>query len=196
MRRLLLDCGTAAAVLYFLTLIVASLTWPGYSHVTQYVSELGSAAAPHPGLFNTGILAAGALGLLGALGMFLHFTASARALSGALAALSFAAWSVGMVFGGLFPMPNPLHNAFGIILGVAPLPLLLMLALRGRIRPSAYVLLALWQAAVAVLLAILFGWGGLVTLENVGLWQRGFALALIPGIGFACAFLARLEPKA
>lgn len=44
MRKILLECGAGAAVLYFATLIVVSLSWPGYSHVTQYASELGTAA--------------------------------------------------------------------------------------------------------------------------------------------------------
>ena len=69
MTRTMLEAGAGAALLYFLTVIVASLTWPGYSHVTQYASELGSAAAPHPEIFNIGITTTGALGVVGGLGL-------------------------------------------------------------------------------------------------------------------------------
>lgn len=191
MQKILLGCGAAASVLYFATLIGASLTWPGYSHVTQYASELGSAAAPHPAIFNLGILATGALAVLGGLGLVWHFAAAGRLVSGAFAGAALAAWGAGMIFGGLYPMPNPLHNGFGLVFGGLLLPVMLMIALRGRASGVVYALLGLWLAAMIATLAVMFGVGELVTSRNVGLWQRAFALALIPGIGVSCVFLAR-----
>jgi hypothetical membrane protein len=193
MRRVLLGCGVAAPVLYFLTLIGASMTWPGYSHVTQYASELGSAAAPYPLLFNSGILLTGSLAVLGGAGVAAHFTGAGRVVSGVLAGAALAAWGAGMIFGGLHPMPDPLHNGFGLVFGVVLLPLFLMIALRGQAGPRTYALLALWLAAMIALLAVMFGVGGLVTTRNVGLWQRALALAMIPGIGVACLFLLRRQ---
>jgi len=189
--RTLLKIGIAAPILYFATAIGASLTWPGYSHVTQYVSELGSAAAPYPMLFNVGIVATGVAGVLGGLGVALHFVGQRRRWSGALAGAALAAWGVGMMFGGLFPMPDPRHNGYGLILGVVLLPVLLAVAWRGRAPRPVNLFLVAWFAATAALMAVMFGAGGLVTLANVGLWQRGLALAMIPGIGVACAALAR-----
>jgi hypothetical membrane protein len=191
MTRALLGFGVAAPLLYFTTMIATSLTWPGYSHATQYVSELGSAAAPHPWLFNAGIVATGILGLLAGVGISRFFARERRPWSGGLAGVALGAWGVGMIFGGLYPMPDPRHNGFGLTLGVTLLPLLLAIALRGRAGRGLNLLLLTWLVATAVLLTILFGLGGLVTRANVGLWQRALAVAMIPAIGIACAALRR-----
>ena len=191
MTRTMLEAGAGAALLYFLTVVVASLTWPGYSHVTQYASELGSAAAPHPEIFNIGITTAGALGVIGGLGLISFFAQRGRWLSGGLAGLSLCAWGVAMLMGGLHPMPDPLHNGFGLMLGVTATPLLLMIALRGRVGGAFYFLFGLWFIGTAGLLAIMFGVGSLVTMKNVGLWQRALAVVMISGIGFSCAALAK-----
>lgn len=187
--RILLRFGIAAPALYFTTLIVCALTWPGYSHRTQYVSELGSAAAPHPALFNGGILATGAAGVLAGLGVALYFAAQRRPWSGGFAGAALVAWGVGMLFGGFFPMPDPRHNGYGLIMGITLVAPLLALALRGRSNRAMNLFLLVWFVATATLLAVLFGAGGLVTRANVGLWQRALALAMIPGIGIACAAL-------
>lgn len=191
MTRALLKLGIAAPLLYFGTLVAASLTWPGYSHVTQYASELGSAAAPQPWIFNAGIVATGIAGLLGGVGVGRSLAAEGRRISGALAGAALAAWGAGMIFGGLFPMPNPLHNGFGLVMGVTLLPPLLLVALRGRAGRGFALFLVAWFVATAAMLAVMFGVGSLVTRANVGLWQRGLAVAMIPGIGVAAAALLR-----
>lgn len=133
----------------------------------------------------------GALGVLGDLGIFLHFAMNGHWLSGFLAGAALSAWGAGIVFGGYYPMPNELHNGYGLALGGVFLPLLQMIALRGQASAGMYLFLTAWFAAAAGLLVVMFGVGELVTRANVGLWQRGFALALIPGIGIACSLLAR-----
>lgn len=181
--------------MYFGVVLVASATWPGYSHVTQYVSELGSAEAPYPWLFNSVIVLAGVAAVAGAAGMLRFFRREGRPVAGSLAALALAAWGVGMMFGGWFPMPDPRHNGYGLIMGIVLLPPSLMVALRGRASRPEYLFLAAWLVATLVLLAILFGVGALVTASNVGLWQRALAVAMIPGIGIACGMLAaRMRP--
>lgn len=191
MDRALLKAGVAAPILYFATVVVSSLTWPGYSHVTRYVSELGSAEAPFAALFNAGILATGVAGLLGGFGVAATLRRAGRAWSGSLAGLALSAWGVGMIFGGLYPMPDPRHNGFGLVLGVVLLPLLIAIAVRRRASRGFRFFLALWFGATAAGLAVMFGVGSLVTRANVGLWQRGLALAMIPGIGIACSLLPR-----
>ncbi len=191
MRKILLGCGHGAAVLYFATVIAASLTWPGYSQVTQFASELGSAAAPYPWIFNVGTLATGGLGALGGLGMAVHFTTANRPWSGTFAGLTLAAWGVGMVWGSLHPLPDPSHDGFGLVMGAAVLPIFLMIALRGVAGRGIFALLVLWLVAMVALLTIISGVGGLVTANNVGRWQRGMALAMIPGLGVACGYLSR-----
>lgn len=184
-------CGAIAAGLYFATVVIASLTWPGYSHVTQYASELGSAAAPLPWLFNGGILLAGLFGVLGSVGLFRYFRAQGRPLAGGIAAVALACWAIGLLFGGWFPMPNPLHNGFGVMLGVVLLPPALLAALRGRRHARETAFLVAWMVLMYALLLVMFGVGALVATGNVGLWQRAFALTLIGGIGAACLMLRR-----
>lgn len=191
MTRTLLRFGIAAPVLYFTTLIVASLTWPGYSHVTQYASELGSAAAPHPWIFNAGIVATGVAGLLGGVGLARALGVRGRRWSGRLAGVALSAWGVGMIFGGLYAMPDPRHNGYGLVMAATLLPLLVAIAVRGRSGRGFQLFLLAWFVATAALLAVMFGVGGLVTRANVGLWQRGLAVAMIPGIGVTAAALLR-----
>lgn len=188
--RYLLLAGVAAPVLYFGTLFAAAATWPGYSHATQYASELGSANAPYPWLFNAGILAAGLAGVAGALGILLFLVREQRAIAGVAAGLALSAWGVAMLFGGWFPMPDPRHNGFGLMLGVVALPPALMVGLRGRVGSAVYIFLAAWFTVTLALLAIMFGVGSLVSARNVGLWQRALAVAMIPGIGIMCGILA------
>ena len=93
MRRdsLLVWLAVAVPILYFGVMLAAAATWPGYSHVTRYVSELGGPEAPNPRIFNFGIMfmgvvctvsAAGVLGAVRGLG--------GRIVPGAIAAVCIA----------------------------------------------------------------------------------------------------------
>ena len=164
----------AITALYYFGLFAGAATYPGYSHMTNYASELGAAAAPYPWLFNISIVLAGATAIIAALVLPIAFGAvgASRPWS-ILAAIAAALWGASMVMGGLFPMPDERHGGFGLGL-VAPLiPLLVLLALRpvgntGGIRTF---LMIVFAASVAML-AIMFGVGELVTSANVGLYQR------------------------
>src|SRR5215218_8841807 len=68
--RILLLAGIVIPVVYFGLLIIAPLLYPGYSHVTQYASELGSADARYPAVFNTAVMLCGLAGLLASFGFF------------------------------------------------------------------------------------------------------------------------------
>ncbi len=184
--------AVAVPVLYFGTLLVAAATWPAYSHVTRYASELGGPEAPHPAIFNAGIVLTGVLCVVSALGLY----AAARRIGGrrvpaALAALCVAAFGVAMVMGGVFPMPDARHGAYGLGFAQVPAPLLLALSLRGRPGLSRLNagLVASFVLMVATM-AVMMGVGHLVTRANVGLWQRANALAMFPWLGFAGAVLA------
>lgn len=190
--------AVAVPVLYFGTLLGAAATWPGYSHVTRYASELGGPEAPAPAIFNTGIVTMGATCALAAFGLWLAARrAGGRPLLAALGGLCVFLFGVAMVMGGLFPMPNPLHGAFGLGLAVVPAPLLFALALRGRSGHGALVgVLVASFVLVAATMSVMMGVGGLVTRANVGLWQRANALAMFPWIGVAGAMLARRASRA
>jgi len=195
MRRdsLLVWLAVAVPILYFGVMLAAAATWPAYSHVTRYVSELGGPEAPNPRLFNFGIMIMGvvcavsAAGVLGAVRRL-----GGRIVPGTIAALCIALFGVAMVMGGMFPMPDPRHGAFGLGFAMVFAPLLLGFAFAGR--PGFGGLAAFLFASFALMLAtmsVMMGVGQLVTRANVGLWQRANALAMFPWIGIAGFVLAR-----
>jgi uncharacterized protein DUF998 len=130
MRRIQLAALVAVPVLYYFALIVGAATYPGYSHVTRYASELGAADAPWPDLFNYSIVAGGLAALLGAVGLAGALRDhSGRTLWAILAAIALALWGAGMVMGGWFPMPDERHGGFGLGLAAPLVPLFTLLAL-------------------------------------------------------------------
>ena len=174
LRKLTLGALIAVPVCYYFGLLAGAATYPGYSHVTRYASELGAAGAPFPALFNFSIIACGLAALVGAfgLGAALRERGGGGAWASA-ATIALGLWGAAMVTGGVFPMPDDRHGAFGLGL-VAPLiPLFTLLALRPvpNTRGMKWFLALVFVASV-ILLAIMFGVGQLVTRHNVGLWQR------------------------
>ncbi len=173
----------AVPVLYYGTLLIAASLYPGYSHVTQYASELGSASARYPGIFNTGTILGGIAGVLGAVGTWraLRSVGSGRLIA-SLLALAIALHGVGLIFGGLFPMPDDRHGGYGLGLGGLFGPLLGAIALLRAPRTYRWLAWLLFANAAATwtMFAIMMGVGELVTLANVGLFQRGFSLTIMP----------------
>jgi len=188
MRKLCAAGLIVAPVLYYFALLVGAATYPGYDHATRYASELGAAEAPYPWLFNYSIIGCGGAMLFGAVGAALSLRALNRHWGWAVAtAIALALWAVSMIMGGLFPMPDERHGAFGLGL-VAPLaPLFALLALWNVPRSSAIksFLAIVFLGSVAVL-AVMMGVGGLVRLDNVGIWQRinsGFSIPWMAVLG-------------
>ncbi|HPA53373.1 MAG TPA: DUF998 domain-containing protein, partial [Thermoanaerobaculia bacterium] len=156
-------------------------------------SELGAAEAPHPWIFNSGIVTAGVAALLAGPGFaFALRRLGSDRLPAVLTGLTISLWGVAMVLGGSFPMPDPRHGGFGLGLPLLVAPLFLLWGLRhtpdaGRLR----LFLLVVFLAMTALFAVMMGVGGLVTLANVGLWQRGNALASLPWIGIVAHALRR-----
>lgn len=192
-----LPLGIAVPVLYFGTLLAAASTWPGYSHVTRYASELGSAEAPQPWIFNRGIIVMGAVALFAAVGLGATLSRLTRRTGWSVASgLLMALFGVSMIMGGLFPMPDPRHGGFGLALALPLVPVCAAIAL-SRLREASGLRAFLWTSALlmAVLLAIMMGAGQLVRRSNVGLWQRANALTMFPWIAVASAWLGAIANR-
>jgi len=191
MDRWLLRLGVVAPVLYFGAVIVGSLFYPGYSHVTQYASELGSASAARPEIFNDGIIAAGVCAVLAGLGFALTLRALSKGwIFSSLAGLSISLWGASMIMGGMFPMPDARHSGFGLGMAIQAAPLLVFLALAGRAQMTGLkTFLLLVLIASGALFAIMMGVGGLVHRADVGMWQRAYAVSSIPWIAVAALCL-------
>jgi hypothetical membrane protein len=197
--RRLLTAAVGTPILYFGTLLLSPLFFPGYSHITQYASELGSAAAPCPAIFNTGMMLTGAAGLAAGWG----FAREARALSTGhspllpvLAGLSVSLFSAAILIAAIFPMPDPRHGAFGLGMAVQLAPFFLASAI-----PREAGLAGLRRFLVVIglvmlgLFAIMMGVGALVTRANVGLFQRAYALTTFPWMGIAGYVLLRRNSR-
>ncbi len=194
-RRFLLWIGIASPILAYVSVGVAALTWPGFDHATQYISELGGEAAPHPAIFNVGVLVSGAGAGVAGIGFALSVLALGGArISAAIIALCFGLAGVGLVLSSLYPWPDPRHLAINLGLGIQIAPLAMVWALRriegmGRLR--------IFLLAVFVVMAILtvltkhLIFKGLVNDDNVGWWERAFAIGLVGWTGIAAYALER-----
>ena len=194
-RRFFLQIGIAAPILAHASVGVAALTWPGFDHATQYISELGGEAAPHPAIFNVGVLVSGVGAGVAGIGFALSVLALGGArISAAVIALCFALAGVGLVVSSIYPWPDPRHLAINLGLGIQIAPLAMVWALRniegmGRLR--------LFLAGVFVVMAILtvltkhLLFKGLVNDDNVGWWERAFAIVLVGWTGVAAYSLER-----
>lgn len=183
MRIPLLLAGVVGPLIYVAFALAGHWLAPGFDPAVRLVSELGLAEMPSAVLFNAGLIAAGALTMLAALGLFLETARRNAPVAGGLAGLAVAAFGASIVTGGLFPLPDERHLAWGAGFAVQVAPLLTLLALRktqglGGLK----VFLAVAFVAVNGLLAVLFGVGDLVDGGNLGLWQRAYGLAMVSWI--------------
>jgi hypothetical membrane protein len=199
-ERVLLAGGVAVPIVYFVNLMVGGFLMPGFSHVSQMPSELGVATAPYAALFNAGLIAVALTTFMGAAGLFFGLRRlGAGIFSTLLTSVSLALSAVSIGMSGLFPLPDPLHYGFGLVLAGVFTPLFGALALRavkdtGTVR---LILLLGFGASIAVVAAIFatnFGVMQLVDQSNAGLWVRGYALTGIPSVALLCwAVMRRLR---
>ena len=199
MNRQLLWGLILVPVFYYLGLICGALLWPGYSHVSQYASELGSAAAPYPMFFNINVILCGLSALVGGIGL----THALARLSGkrgwaTAAGISIALWGVAIIIAGLYPMPNELHGAYGLAIAGQFTPLFALLALRNveGLRGLKAFLVVIFVASLA-LFAIMMGVAGPLKIATIGIWQRinsGLAIPYLAVLGWV--LLQRLKQEA
>ncbi|MCA6295912.1 MAG: DUF998 domain-containing protein [Phenylobacterium sp.] len=194
-RRLLLRIGIAAPILAYVSVGVAALTWPGFDHATQYISELGGEAAPHPAIFNVGVLVSGVGAGVAGIGFGLSVLALGGArISAAIIALCFGLAGVGLVLSSLYPWPDPRHLAINLGLGIQLAPLAMVWALRriedmGRLRVFLLAVFAVMAVLTVLTKHLIFK--GLVNDDNVGWWERAFAIVLVGWTGIAAYALER-----
>lgn len=182
LASLLLRLGALGPLIYYGLIVGLGFMTPGYNHVTQYISELGASGAPMAKVFNYGIMAAGGAMIVGAIGLLLGLRKlGSGVVMPLLAAVAVALFGVSFVIAGLHPMPDPMHNAYNLGLAGVAAPLFGFLAMGDRSQVSgAKMLTVICFLASAVLMAIMFNVGGLnlVHKTDLGLWQRGLAVAM------------------
>ena len=190
--RALLAAGVALPVVYFASQVAAMALNPSFDIATQQPSELGCCGVNFPFVANVGFVATGACAIAGGCGLFVGL----RKLGGnivlaALAGVGMALFGVAMTMSGLFPLPNPLHYGFGLFPAGLLAPLFGALALKGANGVRLITLAAF--ALSAVLVALMFGVGGVVTQSNLGYFSRAVALIAFPTMAYLCWTVRRLS---
>jgi hypothetical protein len=178
-RDRLILCGAVAPVIKGLGIAVASALYPGYSHVSQALSELSTPDSPSALIARANSVVFGLLQLGFAIALLRR-----KKVPLALTVLltSIAAFG-GSIFTGSPGLPLPgqsgftpgdaLHNSFGLLGGMALVaePLVGAIQMRGEkgFRSVSWVFAALTGITGAVAL------GGIGSSQK-GLWQRAFQL--------------------
>ena len=101
---------------------------------------------------------------------------------------------MGLVVSSIYPWPDPRHLAINLGLGIQIAPLALVWALRkiegmGRLR--VFLLAVFVVMAILTVLTKHLIFKGLVNDDNVGWWERGFAIVLVGWTGVAAYVLER-----
>lgn len=191
-------CAVATLGVVGLTVVLGGATFPGYSHVSQFVSELGARGAPHEWAVRLlGFLPAGALLLA-----FCYFARVAlpRARATALGLVGLAIFAAGYLVAAAFPcdfgcrpeepsVSQILHNLGGLAGYLLAPAFLFTLARAARGWPGAKSLVAVGYLASALALV------GLLTLfpssPAAGLSQRLLEAAVLGWVALCGLHLAK-----
>ena len=163
-----------APIFYYVGLIGGALLWPGYSHVSQYASELGSAASPHPLFFNANVILCGLAAVVGGIGLYHGLSQLSGKRGWAMTAgTSIALWGVSIILAGLYPMPHELHGAYGLGIAGQFTPLFALISLR-RVEGLGALKVFLGFIFVASLAMFLYmmGFAGPLPRATIGAYQR------------------------
>jgi hypothetical membrane protein len=173
--------------------VAAQALYPAFNPGRQYISELGALKAPHPFVFNLGLMLTGAIGVAAGAG-FSHALekAGGRRIVSAFAGLWVAMTGLGLIFAGLFHFPDDMHRLVGVALAVQVAPVFCAWALWGVPTHRRLIWLSLgWAALMVLSFMLMAGAWDVRTANDVGIFQRwhGFLGAL--WIGISCFALER-----
>jgi hypothetical membrane protein len=187
--KALLWSGVAAPIIYFATQAAAIALNPSFNFAEQQPSELGIAGMNLPIVANAGFIASGIAFALAGLGLFAGLRGvGGNAMFAGAAGLSLSSLGFATAMSGFFPLPNPLHYAFGLYPAAILTPLFAALAYKGG-GVARWIALIAFAVCVAIFAAA--GPAGLATEENVGLFTRAISIVLFMTILYLCWSLAR-----
>jgi hypothetical membrane protein len=187
-----LYAAIAMPVLYFGAQLAAAPFYPGYSFAQDTASMLGTTASHQPWIFNLGAMLTGVAGLVGAFGLFRALRAATWTTLAALIALCVVANGVLSLKAGMFPMPDPRHASWQLLMfPILLTPLLLLIALW---REGTALRIYLLCNLVALLATLPFMFHRMAPVFAEGTMQRLFALVVFVPVGVAG--YALLRPRA
>jgi hypothetical protein len=194
-------CGVLGALWMLAMVIVGGATYPGYSHVAQYISELGANGAPQGAAVSwLGFLPVGIL--ISAFALFAWLAAPRNVLSG-IGFVGVLLFAVGYIAAAFFrcdygcrpeepSASQMMHNMFGLLGYVFAPVCLLLLGLAARKWEKAG-LVSTWAFVSAVVALI-----GLFTMAPtspvLGLSQRAIETAMLSWVVVCGLYLGR-QPR-
>jgi len=188
--------GVAGPLLFTLTTAICAGLRPGYSHISQFISELGATDSPNAHLMNfAGFIPAGLMIALLGFSLILNLPRKFLPLTGSVL---IAMFGIGMIVVGIFsndfPEPhedagslsNRIHDQVSLLMFLSVIIGIFILGISFRKLPSWR---RLWLYTV---LSSLVSLGLLVALINstqtftyTGIWQRLFLLSIFLWMGIA-----------
>ena len=205
--RWALRAGAIVPLAYCSACVIAACFYPGFSFVSQPVSELGSLVAldqAHPWIFNDGVIATAAAVLFGAIGIVsTHHRSGGHIVIAALLMLAMALVAMSTAIVGLVPWPDQRHGGpdpFGgpgwLASAFLLTPVLLAIAMWKRSDGMLRACLAGGVLLIAVLTVVRSGVTGVEHGgPHEGLVQLLFAVAVYGQIGICSMWLLDAVPR-
>ena len=185
--------GVVGPLLFTLTTVICASLRPGYSHISQFISELGATGSPNAYLMNfAGFIPAGLMVALLGLSLILNLPKKFLPLTGSVLITVFGICMIVVgIFSNDFPyseeagsLSNRIHDQVSLLMFLSVIIGILILGISFRKLPSWR---RLWLYSV---LSSLVSLGLLIALINsiqsltyTGMWQRLYLLSLFLWMG-------------
>lgn len=196
--RLLAICGVIVPILFTIIVIILGLLRPGYSHVSQAISELGEVGAPNAAVQDANFVVFGLLVIAFAVGLHRGIGDGRGSKIGPALVGSFGA--VGAIGAGIFPLPSPLHVPVSLIgfISLIIATLVISRRLKQDARWQSYRSYSLITGGIALALFVALVFGGSNDSPYFGALQRIFLTPLFLWVELMAIHLLRLsnQPKA
>jgi hypothetical membrane protein len=180
-----LRAGIAIPFIFFGTIIVSSIFYPGYSQSRQFASELGAGFAPHPWIYNIGLSLRGVAEIIAAYGFLRVFQKlKLNPVWGATAAAIVCISGLSALFSAHYRFPDPRHHAYGLQAAIVVGPALFAVALRRLTEARGLIIFLLLNNVLLFIIYLLPA-----THDNIGLMQRVRFLFSFPWVGICACWL-------
>ena len=201
--RWLILCGVLTTPVLAVFIIIAASLTPGYSHLSETVSQLGAQGRPHPEVMSTGFIILGLLGSGFAFGLYRRLD---QGIGAKVALILLVICGVGSILTGIFQedskaigavenLEGSLHSIFARTAVIGLLGGMLAFARVVHRNPSwrGFTQFSLAVVALNLLISLLFLLGPFVTVE--GVLQRSLHTISLIWIG-AVSFRGLRAPRA
>ena len=184
--KILSICGVFGAIAYLIFILIASSLFPGYSHASEYVSNLGAVGQPSALVMNIGFIVTGSLIMLFGLSTLTSFK---KDWKGTVGGIIIMFEGLAQILSGVFScepgcnatdptMAESIHNIVGPLGFILIILAAFFWAFRFRKQDSwdSFWIYTLVTGIAALILFVIFGMS--VGTPIVGIWQRLLRITL------------------